>query len=448
MGINVNALSPTEAKSYWYDYNNGNKNGLSEAEYQSICTKFRSYIDNWENDVDDNGYTAYDSPQDRLEYNADDAGFLNSDGKPIQAAANVGTAAAGGLVNAGVIPELEVTIGKASAATSAKSNSVSISLIATAALQFAMAMVTKANSPNKDAVEACLTAQDELYTEQANLADQVLTMEEMQEEMELLQEQAIATNEQGQGEIADLEGLYNYYYTKYQNGTATEREIAIMKALGAQMSSTQTKTNDETEGLNEEILGIGDGYEEITTNIERSDEFTNYVSEIDESTKTSAIVQGSIMILSAASAAVTATKCALRATALGSSIFGSIAAIAYIAAAALAAVATGIYGAEAAKQLGEYRSTAEDTIDLRKGTQDLSAETTEFQNISTEYWEETVDNTSEENLFTLTPSYANGPTPPQTGESEESPLSGEAQKSSPTLESSPNANDDKNKDDK
>ena len=29
MGINVNSLSPTEAKSYWYDYNNGNTKGIS-----------------------------------------------------------------------------------------------------------------------------------------------------------------------------------------------------------------------------------------------------------------------------------------------------------------------------------------------------------------------------------------------------------------------------------
>ncbi len=413
MGINVNGLSPTEAKKYWYDYNNGNKNGLSEAEYQSLVTKFRSYIDNWENEVDENGYTTSESPGERLEFDSDDAGFFG-DGKGGQGITNTAVAAGAGAVSAGVIPAANVTVAgrtgldKGLTAAQTSGNKVSLSLIAAAAMQFAMAMVTKANSPNKEAVEACLTAQDELYTEQANLAEQVLTMEEMQEEMEALQELALATNESGQDDIVDMEGLYNYYYTKYQNGTATDKEIALMKALGAQMQATQTSTNEETLGINEEIVGIGEGYEDITANIDITNEFTTYVSDIDESTKRSAIAQGVLMTLSTASAAVTGLKCFARASALAGSIVGSWAAVAYLAAGALATTAAGIFGKEALTQLTDYRSTAEDTIDLRQNTQDLSAETTEFQEVSTEYWEETVDTTSEENLYTLTPTYATG----------------------------------------
>lgn len=413
MGINVNSLSPTEAKSYWYDYNNGNTKGISEAEYQSILTKFRSYVDNWENDVDENGYTVGESPQERLDFDSDDAGFFG-DGKGGQGIANTAVAAGGGLVATGVIPAAEVTVsgatgldkGLSSAATTG--NKVSVSLIAAAAMQLAMAIVTKNNSPNKDAVEACLKAQDELYTEQANLADQVLTMEEMQEQMELLQEQALETNEAGQSDIVDMEGLYNYYYTKYQNGTATDREIALMKALGAQMQSTQSATNDETLALNEEIVKVGDGYEDITANIDTTNQFTEYVADIDEATKRAAITQGAILTLSAASAAVTMIKCYARASALAGSIFGSWAAVAYIAAAVMAGSAAAMYGTEAAKQFTDYRSTAEDTIDLRQNTQDLSTETTEYQEVSTEFWEETVEVTNEENLYTLTPTYATG----------------------------------------
>ena len=138
-----------------------------------------------------------------------------------QGIANAGVAAGTGLVMTGVIPSANVTVAgttgldKGLTTAAASGNKVSVSLIAAAAMQLAMAIVTKNNSPNKDSVEACLKAQDELYTEQANLAEQVLTMEEMQEEMELLQEQALEVNEAGQSDIVDMEGLYNYYYTKY-----------------------------------------------------------------------------------------------------------------------------------------------------------------------------------------------------------------------------------------
>ena len=428
MGINVNTLSPTDAKKYWYDYNNGNTQGLSEAEYQSLCTKFRSYIDNWENDVDENGYTVTETPEERLDFDADDAG-LGFNEQTAQAATGtsvaVGAAAGVSAVTTGAasMTSFGTMAGEAAALTELYgANSISAqiatetaqkaavknsaSLLVAAALQFATMVWYKVSTPNKDAVEACTTAQDELYTEQANLADQVLTMEEMQEEMELLQEEALAVNEQGQGEIGDLEGLYNYYYTKYKNGTATDKEIALMKAIGAQMTATQSSTNDQTEGLNSEIVDVGAGYEDITSNIETTNEFTGYVSEIDASTRTAAIVQGSVLALSAASAAFTCTQAMIRATTLSASIFGAAAAAMYYAAAALSGTAAAFFGTESVKQFTDYRGTAEDTIDIRETTQDLSAETTEFQEVSTEFWEETVDATSEENLFTLTPTYA------------------------------------------
>ena len=440
MGINVNGLSPTEAQKYWYDYNNGNSKGLSEAEYQSLCTKFRSYLDNWEA-ADENGYTAYDTPEDRLDYDADDAG-LGFNEQTGQAATGttvaVGAGAAVSAITTGAasMTAFGTMAGEAAALTAAygaESISAQIAtntaqkaatknsglLLATAALQFATMLWYKLSTPNKEAAEALETAQGELYTEQANLADQVLTMEEMQEEMELLQEEALAVNEQGQGEIGTLEGLYNYYYTKYQNGTATEKEIALMRAIGMQMSATQSTTNDETEGLNSEIVEVGAGYEDITTNIETTNEFTGYVSEIDQSTKAAAIVQGTVLALSAASATFTCIQCVARATTLSASVFGLAAAAMYYAAAALSGTAAAFFGIESVKQFTDYRGTAEDTIDIRKNTQDLSTETTEFQEVSTEFWEETVDTTSADNLFTLTPTYATS-TPATGGAAENS----------------------------
>ena len=325
MGINVNSLSPTEAKKYWYDYNNGNVKGLSEVEYQSICTKFRSYIDNWEAEIDENGYNYTETPEERLDYDADDAGLgFNEQTAQAATGTSVATGAAVGVVGvttgvasmssfgsmageAANLAELygadsiSATIASKTAKKAAVKNSAS--LLVTAALQFATMVWYKANTPNKDAVEACQTAQDELYTEQANLADQVLTMEEMQEEMEMLQEQAIQTNEQGQGEIADLESLYNYYYSKVQNGTATDKEKALLQALGAQMAVTQSNTNSETAGINEDIVAVGDGYEDITASIDNTNQFTDYVSDIDKPTQTAAIAQGAVLALSAASAA-------------------------------------------------------------------------------------------------------------------------------------------------
>ncbi len=440
MGINVNSLSPTEAKQYWYDYNNGNIKGLSEAEYQSLCTKFRSYLDNWESEVDENGYNYTETPEERLDYDADDAGLgFNEQTAQATTSTSVAVGAAAGVsaITTGVasMSSFGAMAGEAAALTqvygagseiatmasnTAKNAAVknSASLLVAAALQFATMIWYKANTPNKDAVEACQTAQDEMYTEQANLADQVLTMEEMQEEMELLQEQALETNEQGQGEIADLEGLYNYYYAKVQNGTATDKERALLQALGAQMAVTQSETNDDTAGINEEIVSVGDGYEDVTASIDNTNQFTDYVSDIDKPTQTAAIVQGTVLALSAASAAFTCSQALIRATTLSASVFGAAAAVMYYAAAAMSGAAAAFFGMESYNQLTNFRTTAEDTIDIRENTQDLSTETSEFQDVSTEYWEETVDLTSEDNLFTLTPTYANS-VPPASQNSEE-----------------------------
>lgn len=429
MGINVNSLSPTEAKKYWYDYNNGNVKGLSEAEYQSICTKFRSYLDNWESETDENGYNYTETPEERLDYDADDAGLgLNVQTAQATTSTSVAVGATAGVsaltTGAASMSSFGTMAGEAAALTEAygagseiakmASNTAkkaavknSASLLVAATLQFATMIWYKTNTPNKDAVEACQTAQDELYTEQANLADQVLTMEEMQEEMELLQEQAIQTNEQGQDEITDLEGLYNYYYTKVQNGTATDKEKALLQALSAQMAVTQSETNSETTDINEDIVAVGDGYEDITAKIDNTNQFTNYVSEIDKPTQTAAIAQGAVLALSAASAAFTCSQALMRATTLTASVFGAAAAVMYYAAAAMSGVAAAFFGMESYNQLTNFRATAEDTIDIRESTQDLSTETTEFQEVSTAFWEESVDVTSEDNLFTLTPTYSN-----------------------------------------
>ena len=458
MGINVNSLSPTQAREYWHDYNNGNKKGISNAEYASLCTKFKSEIKTWEKD--ENTYTYRQSPEDRLDFDEDDAGFMGSDGKGVES--TVKTAANGAIAIWGtkVSGAISGVAGKAAdaaakaaakkaaedaaseaakkaaekgatdatkkaaekaaeeattkAAESATADAAlkkaqtvdSVCLLVLAGLQLASALHTKANSPNEEAVEACQKAQDEMYNEQAILADQVLTMEEMQEEMAVLQEEAEATNEEGQADIATMEGMYNYYYAKYQNGTATDQDIALLKALGAQMGVTQSRTGDATEALNGEIAKVGEGYEEITANIDNTNNFTDYVSEIDEATKTNSIIQGALMTVSCASAAATALKCYSRASALAGSVFGSWAAALYTAAAVAAGGAAAIFGMEAYKQFGDNRQIADDTINIRQDTQDLSVETTEFQEVSTEFWEETVDATSEENLFTLTPTYA------------------------------------------
>ena len=179
-----------------------------------------------------------------------------------------------------------------------------------------------------------------------------------------------------------------------------------MNALAAQMQVEQAESTDETTGLNEEIAAIGENYEDISANIETTNEFTDYVSEIDEATKTASIFQGTLMTLSCIGAAAIAARCILRANALAGSIIGSWAAVLYAAAGLAAGTASYMFGTEAKKQFMDNKNVAEDTIDIRKETQDFSEETTDFQDISTEMWEETVDTTSIDNLYTTTPTYA------------------------------------------
>lgn len=433
MGINVNNLTPQQAKELWRDYNNGNKNDLSRAEYASLCTKFNSYVTKWEQQ-DENGYTYRASGDERLDFDEDDAGFFGSDGKGVESTLKTGANVAiatgkpavwasnskwenvaaeefrgmaddfhknpEGLTDA----DIQQADMSASNAETELAKKEAGSLLVMAAMQLAMAIHTRKNSPNADAVEACKTAQNELYTEQAVLAEQVATMEEMQEEMAVLQEEAEARNEEGQASIGTMEGQYNYYYTKYQSGKATSQDIALMNALAAQMQVEQAASTEETGALNEEIAAVGENYEVVSDNIATTNEFTDYVSEIDEATKTNSIIQGALMTASCVSAGVTAAKCIARASSLG--WLGGVAAIMYTAAAAAAGTAAGLYGAEALKQFTTNRKTADDTIEIREQTQELSQETTEFQEVSTEFWEESVDATSTENLFTMTATYA------------------------------------------
>ncbi len=416
MGINVNNLTPSQAKELWRDYNNGNKNELSRAEYASLCTKFDGYITQWEQQ-DENSYTYRESGEERLDFDEKDAGIgLNKD----TAVGVGGTAvAAGGALVAGekILTKTSeklcfnvkgnTGIGKGiDQANAPEGTNVQGSLLVAAAAQLAAAILVTKNSPNEEAVKACEAAQNELYTEQAILAEQVATMEEMQDEMTTLQEEAEARNEEGQATIGGMEGMYHYYYTKYQSGKATSQDIALMNALAAQMQVEQASSTEETGALNEEIAAVGEGYETVSENIEVTNEFTDYVSEFDQATKVGSLVQGGLMTLSMVSAGATALKCFSRASALAGSIFGSWAAVLYVAAGAAATGAMGMFAAEAKKQFVDNRKVAEQTIDIREQTQELSTETTEFQEVSTEFWEESVDATSTENLFTMTATYA------------------------------------------
>lgn len=414
MGIDIKSMTPSQAKELWRDMQAG-KAELSKAEEASFKTKFGDYIKNWEHEQDETNYTYRESGEERLDIDDSDVGLgLNKDTATgvgdvaVAAGTFVGTRSA--LVSADTMgtyagsalknPNIPTNDAQKVA------NKESGSLLVMAALQLASALWTLKNSPNKDAVEACKTAQNELYTEQAILAEQVMMMEDMQMEMETLQEEAEATNEEGQGEIAGLEGAYHYYYQKYQNGTATSNDIAFLNLLSEQMKIQQATTTEETTSLNSDIAAIGDNYEDISANIETTNEFTDFVSEIDVETRNSSILQGFIMTASFASAAFTAGKCIVRATTLTASIFGAAAAVMYYAAAAMSAGAAAIFGAEAYKQFTTNRETADETIDIRKETQDLSTETSDFQEISTEFWEESVDATAIDNLFTQTPTYA------------------------------------------
>lgn len=426
MGINVSSLSPTQAREYWYDYNNGNKKGLSDAEYATLCTRFKDYIKTWEQDENDYGYKP--SPQDSLDYDSGDAGFFG-DGKGVQSTVGTGVIITGSIMAGsfsnigGNLKAIKTgskdmvknlgngkqsgnagwgTEGNNAAKDATELDKETISLLATAALQLAFAILTKSSHANEDAQAACLTAQDMLLEEQAILAEQILNMEEMQEFMAVLQAQAEAANEKGQDEIMTMEGVYHYYLMKYKNGTATENEINLLNALSMQMQMTQSRTASETGEINAEIAKVGEGYEEIGASIDYTNSFTEYVSEIDNATKTAAYIQMTLMTLSCLSAAATSVKCFARAAATNIVWFATAA---YIAAGASAAYASYIFGAEAVNQM-KIANTADDTRDIRLNTQDLSEDTTEFQKVSMEVWDETVVATDEDNLFTLTPTYA------------------------------------------
>lgn len=423
MGINVNTLSVSQARQYYLDYNNGNECGLTDIQYRNLCTRFKDYIDLW--DQDETSYNQ--SPQDRLDFDADDAGVkagpMVRDGiaagagiavgfnKVSDSALNFELKGATGLDSTKVGGKLVGKNDVAATKSTTAENSVSGLLLVAAALVLANALIAKSQNANADAAEACLEAQELLDEEQIKLAKQALEMEKKQKDMESMQENAIAINEEGQSTIGDMEGAYNYYYSKIKDGTATQNDIMIMRGLQLAMGNKQIETNKATEGVNAEIVTLGEElYKGVSENIEVSDELVDYVASFDKATRNAAIAQGAMMALASAGGLITATKCFVRASALAGSLFGSWAAVLYVAAGAAAGVGAYIYGDLAKKNLVDYRGIAVDTMKMREDTSYVSEDTKAFQETSMEFWDGVVSATNTDNLFTLTPTYANAST--------------------------------------
>lgn len=423
MGININTLSVSQARQYYLDYNNGNECGLTDIQYRNLCTRFKNYIDLW--DQDETSYNQ--SPQDRLDFDADDAGVKAGPMVRDGIAAGAGIAVGFNKVSDSALnfklkgaTGLDSTkgggklVGKndvAATKSTTAGNKVNGLLLVAAALVLANALIAKSQNTNADAAEACLEAQELLDEEQIKLAKQALEMEKKQKDMESMQENAIAINEEGQSTIGDMEGAYNYYYSKIKDGTATQNDIMMMRGLQLAMGNKQIETNKATEGVNAEIVTLGEElYKGVSENIEVSDELVDYVASFDKATRNAAIAQGAMMALASAGGLITATKCFVRASALAGSLFGSWAAVLYVAAGAAAGVGAYIYGDLAKKNLVDYRGIAVDTMKMREDTSYVSEDTKAFQETSMEFWDGVVSATNTDNLFTLTPTYANAST--------------------------------------
>lgn len=388
MGINVNNMNPTQAKEAWMNYNNGNKDNISKAEYNSLCDKFRSYIQSWEKETDETSYISRETGSERLEFDEDDAGFFGSDGQGIKNVKKVKK----------VVEDVK---GKNASPWATKGSPVeALSLLVMASLQLWDASNVRKNSPNEDSIKACEEAQANLLEEQTILTEQFALLENMQAEMELLREEAEKIDQQGQGTITSLQSLYDMYNQKYQNGTATSSDVAIMNTLGKQIEAESATTASRSAGVNDNLVAVGANYDDISTNIDKSNEFTSYVEDFDKATKANSIIQGGLMLACMATSMITATKCGQRALALTSSFFASWLAPAYAAAALAAGGAAAMYGLEAKEQLVDNQQITTKTIELRKDTQELSSQITDFKDVSIGFWEGAVADTSGENFFT------------------------------------------------
>ena len=314
MSINIQEALTSKSYAYrcYYDYNNGNKMGISAEDYGRIIGKWgNSTVLEWQKNMskDENNYELtderFDASEEKGKKKAENAaGYDGKTGGQIGAAIGhgVGGLGTGLLGGTGLGTSLgtklnDTSFGKAISGKTQGNPNKNMGDIVTVVLALATAVTWWAKQPNKEAVEALKVLNDEeLPAAQAASQEAQAEMEEAAEKTQELAEEAQDKNDEGNENIAKEKTLNDTYKAEYEmlkakeNPTPEEKSrmnklANLMNEKSDNVKSIEEDTSEEVGDLHEEIGEYQESYDEAGETIAEVNGVTEYAEGFDTTTK-------------------------------------------------------------------------------------------------------------------------------------------------------------------
>ena len=468
MSINIQEALTSKSYAYrcYYDYNNGNKMGISAEDYGKIIGKWgNSTVLEWQKNMskDENNYELtderFDASEEKGKKKAENAaGYDGKTGGQIGAAIGHGIGGLGtgliGSTNLGSKIGAKLNdINKGNNIFSKTTNKMnggnkegainagkdrSAGDIVTVVLALATAVTWWAKQPNKEAVEALnVLNNEELPAAQAASQEAQAEMEEAAEKTQELAEEAQDKNDEGNENIAKEKTLNDTYKAEYEmlkakeNPTPEEKSrmnklANLMNEKSDNVKSIEEDTSEEVGDLHEEIGEYQESYDEAGETIAEVNGVTEYAEGFDTTTKWTSMAEMIGQGLNALGAGIAAGRL------LASGIFNWV----NLAFGAMGLTAVGLSTGAVVKETQNMK-VAGTEIKTREMTQELNAETSDIYDEEIDVYEGTMEDV--ENMTLEIPDEIGAPE-----ETSETPLSMAAN----DTKTDNTTNDDKNDKDK
>ena len=270
--------------------------------------------------------------------------------------------------------------------TKKQSPGKNLSDIMTVIIGSAEAIAYQVSKPNKDQHDAAMKLYDAekgegglLIEGQDSLEEAEAIMEEATEETAELTDEAQEINDEANENIEDDKTNFDFYRKQYdrikakaasgEQLTPEEKQIIqkvtpLMEEAKANIEGTQEEASTGLEDKNSEIQNFQSQYDEGAETIAEVQGLTEYAAGFDSDTKTSAIVEGVSLGISAVTTGAAAARLATK----GGLTFGATLVFAAMGAAAAVRLGTGT------KEQIEWAGHLNQEINFREATEELGAE--------------------------------------------------------------------------
>ena len=441
--VSLNLNNEVECrKAYINYYVHGNTGGYSASDMGKIASKYsQSEINKWlegittlsqdtteyqmtDDEKSDSQKAGAKAMNEATGYDGDNSG-MNARAVGDGVAAGVTTAGAvGGLIKGGSgvwsAGKSLVTGGGKEALGKVSTNIIGTNMLRiSCASASAVGIAYVANKPNSAQVNACVEAtnqigaiQGSMNDTQADIEEATSKADELAEEGSTLQEEA---NENIEKEKTDYDFYTNSYITlkeKIDGGEKlTEDEqkmyeecIKYMTETGQNIVDIQNESSETMNDINSDIEDLTDSYTSSQESIEEYSGALDAVSKFDETTQNACYTESTAQAINGATGAVSGTKLGIiaaaeyvegsAATATGiGALFGGKKLIDAIADTILAgsALAGAAMSAAGANEQHNFAGEAGKTIEIRKQTQTINEELSNFHTENLELYTANVD---------------------------------------------------------